>query len=131
MSLTSNTEAKIIKRSIIILLISSGIILMSFPSPKEYIYGLVFGTSINLLNFRLMSLTLKKSVKLPQSQVMPYVVANYLVRYVIYGIVLAIGAVADYISLLYVILGFFMVKFVIISDTFYDIIINRRKNHKI
>lgn len=127
MSLLNNTTQKIIKRIVIVNLILIGIILMLVPSPKKYILGLVFGSIINILNFRLMSLTLSKSVTMPQHKVMPYVSANYMIRYIIYGIVLTISVLADYLSLLTVIIGFFMVKAVIISDNFFDIFVKKDK----
>ncbi|MGF7057704.1 ATP synthase subunit I [Brassicibacter mesophilus] len=127
MSLEGNYQNRIIKRIIILVLIVSGIIFMTLSNPKQYVYGLVFGASINILNFRLMSLTLEKSVKMSPQKVMPYVAGNYMIRYIIYGIVLGISAIADYISLYTVILGFFMVKIVIISDTLYDMVKNKSK----
>lgn len=125
MSFEGNYQNKIIKRIVILVLISSGIIFLTLSNPKQYVYGLVFGASINVLNFRLMSLTLEKSIKMSPEKVMPYVAGNYMIRYIIYGIVLAISAIADYISLYTVILGFFMVKIVIISDTLYDVVKNK------
>lgn len=122
MSLTDNLTAKIVKRIIIINLILIGIIFLIFPNPKIYVYGLVFGSIINILNFRLMSITLAKSTGMPQHKVLPYVVANYMIRYTIYAVVLTISVKAEYISFYTVLIGFFMVKVVIISDTFIDII---------
>lgn len=130
MSLVENTQGKIFKRGIIFAMIIIGIIFLTIPNPKKYVYGIFFGTTINLLNFRLMSLTLAKSVDMPQHKVMPYVVANYFSRYIIYGTVLAVAAMADYISLFTTILGIFMVKIIILSDTFYDLIFKRKKHEK-
>lgn len=122
MSLLENTGNKITRRVVILTLILSGVLLMAVPDPKEYVLGLVFGAIINLLNFRLMSITVAKSVDLPQGKIMPYIVANYMVRYLIYGVVLTIAALANYLNFLMVIVGFFMVKIIILSDTFYDMI---------
>lgn len=128
MSLTKDTEYKIVKRVIILTLMILGIILLAFPNPKDKLLGLVFGVIINLLNFRLMSLSLAKAMKMPQAQIMPYVVGSYMARYIIYGVVLTISALADYLNFYTVVLGFFMVKIVILSDTFYDTI--KRKTSK-
>lgn len=122
MSLINNTQQKIIKRVIIVTLIFSGIFLIFIKNPTKYVYGLIFGSTINVLNFRLMSLTLEKSVHMAQHKVMPYVVTNYIVRYLIYGIVLSIAAIADYLSVFTVIIGFFMVKVIIITDTFFNMV---------
>jgi len=120
MSFGNNYQQEIMKRVLILMLILSGIILMTFSNPKQYVYGLVFGSVINVLNFRLMALSLEKSIYKSPDKITIHVMGNYIIRYMIYGIVLSIAAIADYISLLTVILGFFMVKLVIVSDTLYD-----------
>lgn len=122
-----NYQQKIIIRALLLALIFSGIILLILPNPKQYIYGLAFGTIINVLNFRLMGLTFEKSVNMPQNKAVGYVVVNYIIRYLIYGVMLTISAVADYISFYTAILGLFMVKIVILSSPFYDMIFNRSK----
>lgn len=130
MSLIENTQSKIIKRVIIFALIIIGIMFFVFPNPKKYVYGMFFGTTINLLNFRLMSLTLTKAVEMPQHKVMPYIVANYFSRYLIYATVLGVAAIADYISFFTTILGIFMVKIIILSDTFYDFLFKWKRTKK-
>lgn len=122
-----NYQQKIIIRALVLALIISGIILLILPNPKQYMYGLIFSTSINVLNFRLMGLTFEKAVNMPKNRAVGYVVINYFVRYIIYGIMLTISAIADYISLYTAILGLFMVKIVILSSPFYDIIFNKSK----
>lgn len=123
MSLTEgNYQRKIIIRALALALIISGIILLILPNPKEYIYGLIFGAIINVLNFRLMALTFEKAVDMHKNKAVGYVVANYFIRYFIYGTVLTIAALADYINLYTAILGVFMVKIVIHFSSFYDMI---------
>ncbi|QIB27657.1 ATP synthase subunit I [Caloranaerobacter azorensis] len=122
MSLQDNIQYKIIKRVFILTILIIGVFFLVFPEPMPYIYGIIFGATINVLNFRLMSLTLEKAVGMSNNKIMPYVVGNYMVRYLIYGIVLTISAIADYINFYSTVLGIFMVKTIIISDTFYDII---------
>lgn len=117
-----NIFKDILKRSLIILTIGVIIILLGIKNPRPYIYGLFFGMAINVLNFRLMSLSIKKSLSLDLSRAQKHTTVNYMMRYVIYGIVLYIAAIADHIDLLSVIIGFFTVKFIIITDTFYDLL---------
>lgn len=123
MSLDGNTQGKIVKRALILAI---GVIIIFLIFLKEdsipYIYGIIFGVCINILNFRLMSLTLERAVKMPQHKVMPYIVGNYMIRYIIYGIVLIISAIADYINFYTAVLGIFMVKIVILADTLYGIL---------
>lgn len=122
-----NYQLKIVIRASILALVFSGIILLLLPNPKEYIYGLIFGTSINVLNFRLMGITFERAMNMTQRKIMPYIMINYLIRYAIYAIMLIISAVADYISLYTAILGLFMVKIIILSSSIYDIIFSRFK----
>ena len=125
--LGENIFISIVKRALLLFAIGVGAILLLADEPKPYIYGLLFGMVINILNFRLMSLSIKKSVKLGMATAQKYTMGNYLVRYLIYGIVLYIAAVADYIDLLAVVVGFFTVKVIIVSDAFYDQL-NRRSS---
>lgn len=122
MSLGENYFSTIIKRSIILVILISAIILLIFKESKPYLYGIWFGAIINLLNFRLMYLSTKKAMTLSMRGAQSHIVINYLIRYMIYGLVLIIAAKADYINLYTAILGFFIVKIVIISDAFYDTI---------
>ncbi len=122
-----NYQRKIIIRALALALILSGIILLIFPNPKQYIYGLVFSTSINVLNFRLMGITFEKALNMSQKRIMPYIMSQYLLRYFIYAIMLIVSAVADYISFYTAILGLFMVKIVILSSPFCDKIFSRVK----
>ncbi|MBS4538329.1 ATP synthase subunit I [Clostridium sp. D2Q-11] len=130
LSLVQNTGYKIMKRVAILTAIISVIILIVVPDPKPYVLGLIFGAIINLLNFRLMSITLNKSVNMSQGKIMPYIVANYVARYLIYGVVLTVAAFANYLNFLTVILGIFMVKLTIISDAFYESI-KKGKNKEV
>lgn len=123
--LEGNYQQKIIIRALGIALILSGIFWLLLPNPKEYIYGLIFSTSINVLNFRLMGITFEKAVNMPEGRIIPYITVNYIVRYTIYGVMLTVSAIADYISLYTAILGLFMVKIVILSSPFYDIILDK------
>ncbi|WDV46080.1 ATP synthase subunit I [Clostridiaceae bacterium M8S5] len=129
MSLLKNTFSTILKRVIIINLLLIGIIFFVFKEPMPYVKGLIFGSSINVLNFRLMSITLAKSTQMNKKRIMAYVMGNYMIRYVIYAMVLAISVVADYLSFYTTALGFFMVKIVILSDTFFDLIYKKTKNN--
>lgn len=123
-----NIFKDILKRSLIILIVAIILILAIANNPKPYIYGLFFGMAINVLNFRLMSLSIKKSLSLNISGAQKHTTVNYMMRYIIYGIVLYIAAIADYIDLLSVIIGFFTVKVIIITDTFYDLLRRKKKD---
>lgn len=127
MSLLETTGYKITRRVVILTAIISVILLVVVNDPKPYVLGLIFGAIINLLNFRLMSITLAKSVNMPKGKIGPYILANYMARYLIYGVVLTVAAIANYLNFLMVVLGFFMVKFAILFDTLYDTIKGKDK----
>lgn len=127
MSLGENYFSTIVKRSIILIAIISLIILVAFKNPKPYIYGLLFGSIINLLNFRLMYLSTRKAMSLNISRAQRHAVTNYFIRYMIYAIVLIVSIKAEYLSMYTVILGFFTVKLVILSDAFYDTVKTKKR----
>lgn len=120
MSLGENYFSTIIKRSIILIVLIAIAIMLIFKDPKPYLYGMLFGAIINLLNFRLMYLSTKKAMSLSIKGAQSHIVINYLIRYMIYGVVLIVATKADYINLYTTILGFFVVKMIILSDAFYD-----------
>ncbi len=125
MSLGENYFSTIIKRSVILILITSAIILMAFKEPKPYLYGFLFGSIINILNFRLMYLSTKRAMTLHSKDAQMHVTVNYLIRYITYGLVLVVAAKAEYINFYTVILGFFVIKTIILSDTLYETIKKR------
>ncbi len=126
--LGENIFIDILKRSAVVLVIAIIAIAVIADNPMPYILGLLFGMVINLLNFRLMSLSVTKALTYNQGRAQMYATVNYLVRYLIYGIVLYIAATADYIDLLSVVIGFFTVKLIIISDTFFDLLKGKKKD---
>ena len=63
-----NYQLWIIKRTLSIALILSMLILIIVSNPKEYIYGLLFSTCITVLNFRLMCISIERSLYMPQKK---------------------------------------------------------------
>lgn len=94
---------------------------LAFTSPKPIILGYVFGTLISLLTFKLIDNTINKAINMPPSRAKSYSISHYLGRYVIYLVVLLIGAKADYLNLLSTLVGLLMVKFVIIASAIFNI----------
>lgn len=125
-----NLVFQIIKKALILILIIVGIMFFYLNNPKPYVLGFIFGSGINILSFLLLNNTLKKAVKMEPSKAYGYATANYMVRYFIYFIVLAISIIADYLSFITTILGFFTIKVVILSKAFYDTIKGRIQKQK-
>ncbi|MEW9094797.1 MAG: ATP synthase subunit I [Clostridiaceae bacterium] len=120
MSVTGeNYQLWIIKRTLSVALILSALILITFSNPKEYIYGLLFSTCITVLNFRLMCISIEKSLYMAQKKIKFFILTNYTIRTFIYGVVIFISYIADYLNFYTAILGLFSVKIIIIFSTFY------------
>lgn len=111
---------KIGKRAIISVLLLIGVSAFAFKDPQPIAMGLIFGTLISILNFKLLDNTITKAVNMPPNRATSYTIAHYFARYIIYFIVLIVAAKADYINLLSTILGLFIVKFVILGSNIFD-----------
>ncbi|WP_077369530.1 ATP synthase subunit I [Anaerosalibacter sp. Marseille-P3206] len=112
--------SKIIKLTIAISIVIVGLLAIFIKDAKNYILGMIFGSSISVLSFILMGITTKRAVHMDSSRAYGYTVRNYFLRYLIYFIVLFVAAVADYLNLFTTILGLFMIKIVILSGAIYD-----------
>ncbi|SES83213.1 ATP synthase I chain [Natronincola peptidivorans] len=114
------TQFKIIKG---VLLVNSAIgvigVFIANP-PLPFLVGLLFGTIISLLNFRLLSLTLNKAVKMQPHQAQAYTSIRYMIRYLIIGLVLYISIQAEYIHVLGTIFGILSLKFVILQKELFN-----------
>ncbi|WP_326511678.1 ATP synthase subunit I [Clostridium intestinale] len=123
-----NYQLKTMLGAMAIASILSGIMLITIPNPKSYIYGLMFTTTITILNFRLMSMNIEKAIDMPGKNINKYILVNYTFRYIIYGIAVIISFLADYINIYTALFGLFTIKIVIISDALIEWILDRFKN---
>ncbi|HHV46660.1 MAG TPA: ATP synthase subunit I [Tissierellia bacterium] len=111
----------IIRRTVIYSLFATGVF-FGFKEPKPLVLGFIFGTSIGILGFKLLELTINKAVTMPPEKAFFYAFCQYIMRYMIYGIVLAVAALADYLSLVTAIIGLLMIKIVILTSAIFNII---------
>ncbi|MFZ7119682.1 MAG: ATP synthase subunit I [Eubacteriaceae bacterium] len=110
-NLDNNT---LIKRSIYICgIISIGSVFF-VGNYMDFILGLIFGEVFSVLNFRLLHLTIQKSLKMSASKAQSYVTIRYLLRYVLMGIVIYVSINNPSINVLGTITGLLLLKFVII-----------------
>lgn len=122
-----NIVDTIIKRTIILSFIIIGIIFIGLKNSKPYVLGYIFGVSVNILTFKLMERSVERAVTMEPSKAYGYSVKQYMIRYLIYAIVLTVGALADYLSIFTVVLGLFTIKIVILSLAVIDQIKNKFK----
>ena len=96
-------------------LIVLAILLVTSTFNKSMFLGLLFGTIIAVLNFRLLALTIEKSVSMPQSKAQVYSAGRYILRMTIVGVVLLVSAKAPHINIIGVAIGLVSPKFVILA----------------
>ena len=106
---------KIIKRVIIVYLCIIAILIFLIKGFKPIVLGFTFGTIISILGFKLLHNTINKAVSMSPDKAVMYSTVQYLLRYIIYFVVLSVGAIADYLNFPATILGLLMVKFVILG----------------
>lgn len=111
---------KIGKRVAIISLFIIGIMAFVFKDPMPIISGYSFGTIISILALKLLHNTIDKAVDMTPSRASAYSMTHYMLRYVIYAVVLGSAALADYLNFLATLLGLLMVKFVILGSGIFD-----------
>lgn len=111
---------KILKKTIIVSFFIIGFSMFLFKNPKPIILGYTFGTLISMLGFKLLNNTINKAVLMKPSKASAYSTMHYILRYLIYFIVLTVSAIAHYLNFPATILGLLAVKFVIISSTVFD-----------
>lgn len=111
---------KVGKRTIIVSLIIILFIFFIFQDPMKIVKGFIFGTLISILSFKLIQLTVEKSVNMDPKRARSYTISQYFIRYFIYFLVLATAALADYLSFPGAALGLLMTKFTILLSAVLD-----------
>ena len=107
--------SSVTKDVIVFDLIVLAILLVTSAFNKSMLLGLLFGTIIAVLNFRLLALTIEKSVSMPQSKAQVYSASRYILRMTIVGVVLLVSAKAPHINIIGVAIGLVSPKFVILA----------------
>ena len=107
----NNVTKDVVVFDLIVLLI----LLVTSTFSKSIFVGLLFGTIIAVLNFRLLALTIEKSVSMPQSKAQVYSASRYILRMTIVGVVLLVSAKAPHINIIGVAIGLVSPKFVILA----------------
>lgn len=96
---------------------------------KETIHsvlGVVFGSVIAILNFRLLALTMEKAVDLPPGKAQAYTASRYLVRMFIVAVVVFVSVKNPNINVIGTILGLIGTKIVIFIKKLLVSKINRK-----
>lgn len=97
--------------------------------PKETIHimlGVVFGSVIAILNFRLLALTMEKAVDMPPGKAQIYTTGRYFLRMFIIGVVIFVSVKNPNINVIGTILGLIGTKIVIFIKKLLVSKINRK-----
>lgn len=105
---------KVFKRVLLWSLLVIILIFLLKKDVKAGVLGYIFGVLISMLNFLLLKQSVERSVKMNPEHASRYGKSQYFMRMMIQGLVLVIGAKADYLDFLMVVLGLLMVKIVIV-----------------
>ena len=84
--------------------------ILVLDDPKSFTVGILFGLIFSILKLMLMKNSIKKSVMMPEGKAQKYANVQYMIRYVLTGIVLLVAALEPTISLLGVFLGLLSMK---------------------
>ena len=116
MDIKLQEEVSSVTKDVIVFdLIVLAILLVTSAFNKSMLLGLLFGTIIAVLNFRLLALTIEKSVSMPHSKAQVYSASRYILRMTIVGVVLLVSAKAPHINIIGVAIGLVSPKFVILA----------------
>lgn len=96
-------------------LIAMALLLITSTFSKPMFLGLLFGTMIAILNFRLLAITINKSVTMPASKAQIYSTSQYMLRMLITGVVIFVSVKAPYLHVIGVAIGLLSPKFVILA----------------
>ncbi|WP_419725853.1 ATP synthase subunit I [Terrisporobacter petrolearius] len=114
MDIKVQKEVKEITKGICIYAIIIGIIsLVISKQPIHVILGVVFGSIIAILNFRLLAITLEKAADMPPGKAQAYSGIRYLIRMFIVAVVLFVSVKNPNIHVIGTVLGLISTQIVI------------------
>lgn len=108
---------RITGRGLVVAGVITVLISLFVPNPTPIAKGFLIGAIINLLNFRLMSLSFIKASSMPVQRVQGYALGQYMIRYTIYGMVLYFAFRSPSTNGIATACGYFLVKSIILADT--------------
>ena len=86
----------------------------------DFLIGTIIGLAFSCCNMAYLGYTISKSVKMSQAKSRRYLVSNYLLRYLIFGIIFVLSVYSNYISTLAVTLPLFYPRIVLAINLFFE-----------
>ena len=116
MNNTLEKQIRDVNKGILIIdLIAAILFVFLSHSPKELLIGLLFGSIIAMLNFKLLAISLQKTVTYPPTKAQIYSTSRYIIRITIIGVVLFVSAKSPHISIIGTTIGLLSTKFSILG----------------
>ena len=114
------TQKSIAKRVVVVngVIGLAGILIIEPPIP--FLTGLLFGTVVSVLNFRLLYLTIERAVRMHPERARKYTVSRYLIRYVLTALVIIVSINSPDINALGTVIGLIMLKLVILQRDLFN-----------
>ena len=114
MNVKVQQEVNEVTKGIVIYAVIASLILSILTKETiQSILGVVFGSIIAILNFRLLALTMEKAVDLPPGKAQAYTASRYLVRLCIVAVVVFVSVNNPHINVIGTILGLISTQIVI------------------
>jgi len=112
-----NLQFLIIRKTLVAASFISIIILYAFDEITS-LFWFFYGIIISILNFRLLALNVKKSIRMTPEKSRIYAFTGYTVRYVLNFIAFMVAVKSSATGLLLAAAGYLLIKAVIIADPF-------------
>jgi len=87
--------------------------------PLKFMLGVLVGGVCSILNFKVLQLTLEKSIKMPPGKVPGYLYTRYMLRYLVTGVIIYIVIINPWINIIGVLLGLIVTKVSIYITEFF------------
>ena len=110
----------IIKITVIVAIGISFLGVIFISNFKPFIFGIIFGSLLGILNFYDLYLTLTKASTMNSGHASNYALFKYVVRYVFMGIALLVSIKATYINVIGTIIGLVLIKIVVLITNLFN-----------
>lgn len=92
------------------------VLLITLNFKLDMIYGILFGSIISILNFRLLAISIEKTVSMPPAKANVYAGLQYIIRMSIIVVILLVSVKQPHINIIGTALGLLGPKFIILFN---------------
>lgn len=107
---------EIIIKSFVLIFLEIVMAIIFFEDKLSIVFGLILGGGLSIVFFRVIYLNILIALGKEESKARNFFIFNYMIRYIMYGVILYIAAKSQYFNLFSTFLGFFTIKLVLYID---------------